>query len=115
MEWLGEEPLEKVVNMAAKINCITEDQGLCYCERGSDGGWDKPCKVNEGGTRDWVLEDSWDVTDLLVVDWKSAMGVVVDMETKGLHDGIKGLARREGCTDSNPGDVGWNARAEEAN
>ena len=28
---------------------------------------------------------------------------------------IKGLARREGCTDSNPGDVGWNVRAEEAN
>ena len=85
---MGEELLEEVVNTAAKINCITEDQGLCYCERGSDGGWDKLCEVNEGGTRDRVLEDSWDVTDLLVVDWKSTMGVVVDMETKELHNSI---------------------------
>ena len=103
------------MNSGAKLNRLAEDEGLCYFMWSDDRGWDEPCEVKEGDAGDWVLEYSWDVTDLMVVDWKCAMDVVVDVEAKGLHDRIKNLSGGECGTDSDPGNVGWNTRTEESN
>jgi hypothetical protein len=82
LEWLREEPLEEVMNTAAKLNCLAKDKSLCYLEWRCDGRWDEPCKVKEGGVRDWILENSWDVTYLAIIDGKHVMGVVISLETK---------------------------------
>ena len=75
--------------MAAKVDCITEDEGFCYVMWRHNRGWDEPCKVKEGDSRNWVLENFWDVADLVIVNGKCMMGVVVDVETKGLDDSVK--------------------------
>lgn len=61
MEGLGEEGAEKLVNMVAKLNCLTEDEGFCYILRRCGRSWNRPCKVKKRGARDWVLENFWDV------------------------------------------------------
>jgi len=111
---MGEETPEEVVEPRAKLNRLTEDEGLRYLTQRYNGGWDEPCEVKEGGTGDRVPENLWNVTNLVIVDWESAMNVVVSVEAEQLHDGVKNPSRGERCTNSDPGDVGWNSRAEEA-
>ena len=70
MEEVWEKGVEEVVNTVAKLNCLIKDKGFCDIRWRLDRSRDKPCKVKEGGARDWVLENFWDVAYVRVVNLK---------------------------------------------